>query len=72
MICLEPPACHSFLDENRVGGEVDLFEVGGADELLEHGDVRMVCCVQSKPLRIGFEQAGVVGLGLSNHLRVRF
>ena len=50
---LEPPACHSFLGKNRVGGGVDLFELGGADELLElHGDVRMVCCVQSKALRM--------------------
>jgi hypothetical protein len=69
---LEPPACHSFLGENRVGGGVDLIEVGGADELLEHGDVRVVCRVQSEAPRKGFEQAGVVGLGPLNHRRVRF
>ena len=69
---LEPPDCRSFLGENRVGGGVDLIEIGGADELLEQGDVRVVCRVQREAPRIGFEQAGVVGLGLPNHRRVRF
>ena len=56
--------------EYGVGSGVDFLEVGSADELLEHGNVRVVCGVQSKALRIGSEQASVVGLGLSSQAEV--
>jgi hypothetical protein len=50
----------SRLDANPVGCGVDLVKVHGANELLKHGDVRVVCRVQSKAVRVGFKQSGVV------------
>jgi hypothetical protein len=67
---LEPPVRHLLLGENRIGGGVDLVEVGGADEPLDHGHMWMVRRVQSKAFRIGLEQAGVGGLRTPNHRRI--
>src|ERR1700693_65855 len=47
---LESPSGHSLFGEYGVGCGVDFLELGGADELLEHGNMRVVCCVQSKAL----------------------
>ena len=57
--------------ENLAGGGIDLVEVRGADETLDHRDVRGVRRIQGEAFREDLEQAGVVGRGVPEHRGVR-
>ena len=58
--------------EDLFGSRVDLVEVSRAYEPLNQRDVRTVCLIQSESFREDFEQPSVIGLGVSQHGRVRF
>ena len=57
--------------EHLAGGGIDLVQVRGADETLEHRDVRTVRRIQGETFREDLEQAGVVGFGMLEHRGVR-
>ena len=65
-------AGHVGAGENLAGGGIDLVEVRGADETLDHRDVRTVRRIQGETFREDREQAGVVGFGMLEHRGVRF
>ena len=57
--------------EDLFGGGIDLVEVLRADEPLNQRYVRTVRFIEGESLREGFEQSGVVGLGVAKHGGVR-
>jgi hypothetical protein len=58
--------------KDRVRRGEHLVEVVGADKLLQDGNMRVMRRIQSKTLREGLQQTGVVGHRVLNHCRVRF
>src|SRR5262249_42924320 len=71
LVRLQLPAGRLLVSKYLVDCGVDLFEVSRADELLQHRDVRMASCIQSKAFWKGFEQAGIIRLRMLNHRLVR-
>src|SRR5208283_605950 len=63
--------CRIFLGQNLIGRGVDLFKVSSSYELLNQCEMRSVRRVQSKACWIRLEKAGIVGLRMLNHRRVR-
>ena len=68
---LQFPASRLLVGQNLGGRGVDFVEVSRADKLLQHRDVRIVRRVQRKAFRIGLEQAGIGGMGVLRHRRIR-
>src|SRR5580692_6108797 len=60
------------IEEDLFGRGIDLIQTLCADEPLNERDVRTMCLIQGEPLREDLEQAGVVGLGVTQHGGVRF
>src|SRR5436190_1384287 len=64
---LQFPACWLLIGQYLVDCGVDFFEASRADELLQHRDVWMVRCIQSKAFREGLQQAGIIRLRTLDH-----
>ncbi len=69
---LQLPSSRLLLCQNAGRGGINLVEVGRADELLQHRDVRVVRCVQGEALREVPKQAGICSLHMLEHRCVRF
>src|SRR6266851_468984 len=68
--CLQFPTCGPLGGENLIESGIDFFKVRSSDKLLQHGDVRIMRCVESKALWKAFQQASIVGLCMLQHRRI--
>ncbi len=67
---LQRPRRGLFLGQNRVRRRIYFFQVVGADELLQKGDVRVVRLIQREALRKILEQTSVGVFRMLNYRRV--